>query len=395
MDIKSLAEKYTPVMLQDFHHLHRHPELSCHEKETTAYIAGILREIGLTPNTDYPEYGVSAVIQGKKPGKTILLRADIDALPITEESGCPYSSEVPGVMHACGHDIHTSGLLGAARILFDLREDLCGNVKLCFQPAEEVPHHGASKLVEAGIMENPKVDMSVGIHVNATTPVGHLTFREGAASAFGDRFTVTLHGKGGHGSDPHKSNNPIDAALSICQMIQSFRCRLCPTETALIQITKIQAGSAENIIPDTCVLGGCIRTISKEVRQQIRDKITAIIDGVCGMQDITYSLAGFNSDFPIIINDENAIKLAMASGEKLGLICEKKKIDHLGSEDFGWFANESGVPGVFVWAGCSSPAPAHNPRFRADERSLPQNAALLAQIAIDYLKEGFFFERNF
>ncbi len=388
MSIKTLAEKYSEAMLRDFHHLHQHPELSCQEKETTEYIANALREIGLTPCTDYPEYGVSAIIQGGKPGKTILLRADIDALPITEESGCPYSSQVPGVMHACGHDIHTAGLLGAARILYDLREELCGNVKLCFQPAEEVPHHGASKLVEAGILENPKVDISVGIHVDAANPLGQITFLEGPASAFGDRFTATLHGKGGHGSEPHKVNNPIDAALAICQMIQSFRCKLSPTDIALIQITKIQAGSVENVIPDTCVLGGCIRTVSKEIRQQIRSKITDIIDGVCKMQGVSYSLSGFNSDFPIVINDETAVKLAETSAEKLGLHCIKGKISRLGSEDFGWYANESGVPGVFIWAGCGSPYPAHNPRFRADERSLPQNAGLLAQIAIDYLREG-------
>ncbi len=386
MDIKVLAEKYTASMIQDFHHLHRHPELSCHEKETTAYIANILREVGLTPNTDYPEYGVSAVIEGGNPGKTILLRADIDALPITEESGCSYSSEIPGVMHACGHDVHTAGLLGAARILYELREELCGNVKLCFQPAEEVPHHGASKLVEAGIMENPKVDMSVGIHVDAENPVGQITLLEGPASAFGDRFTVTLCGKGGHGSEPHKANNPIDTALTICQMIQSFRARINPVDIASIQITKLQAGSVENIIPDQCVLGGCIRTVSKEMRQEIREKISDIVDGICKMQDISYTLEGFNSDFPIIINDDDAVELAKRSADKLGLSSQRAKIKRLGSEDFGWFANESGVPGVFIWAGCSSPAPAHNPRFRADERSLPQNAALLAQIAVDYLK---------
>ena len=391
LNIPKLSEQFSEITLNDYYHLHENPELSTQEKETTAYIVSRLREIGLEPKTDYPEYGVTALIQGAFPGKTILLRADYDALPVSECTGFEHASHHPGVMHACGHDTHTAGLLGAARILNAGKASLHGTVKLCFQPAEEVPHHGARIMVEAGALENPKVDFSAGLHVSPEFQIGEAYTKTGPVSAYGDRLFVTVRGKGAHGSSPQYANDPVGAVLMMCNMILEFRGRFAPGDGVLIQITRLQAGEAENVIPEEASFGVCIRAHSRDNREKIKSGIRKIVKEISAFYGMRYTAKGFQSDFPIVINDAMGVQLASESIRKLGMkMAKPSAFNTFGSEDFGYFANESGVPGVFVYSGSANEDPAthysaHNPKFRVDERVVMQNARILAQIAADYL----------
>ena len=217
--VKELAEKYAEEMVADRRHIHQNPELGGKEEATAAYIAQRLRQIGIEPNIQWSQHACTALLTGRPGGKVVMLRADIDALPIQEDTGLAFASRNPGVMHACGHDIHTAALLGAARILYEMRDELKGTVKFCFQPAEEIKGIGACIMVQEGVLENPKVDYVVGAHVTPSLPLGTVTAEPGPSSAYPDSFSIDITGVGCHASAPHNGKEPIRAAVAAYHMI--------------------------------------------------------------------------------------------------------------------------------------------------------------------------------
>lgn len=388
-NIKELAARYTDEMIATRRHLHRHPELGGKEEKTVAYIADRLRDIGLVPNTNYSQHACSAVLEGKKGGKVIMLRADIDALPIKEESGVLFASENEGVMHACGHDVHTSALLGAARILWDMRDELNGSVKFCFQPAEEIKGIGACIMVEDGILENPKVDFVMGAHVTPSLPVGTVTAEAGPASAYPDSFSLTVTGVGCHGSAPQNGKDPIRAAVVAYGMINDLTAKIDALEPHLIQVCALNAGSVFNIIPATATLGGTVRTLTPKSRELCRQGLLQVCRAVEEGYGVKCELSGFGAATPPVVNDPAYAPLGQASLRKVAPRMVTFNADLLGGEDFSFY-EQTGIPGFFVRYGVSNEDeathfPLHSPRFCPDESAIPLAASIYAQVALDYL----------
>ena len=249
--IRELSEQYALRQIELRRQIHTHPELGGQEFETGALIENELRSMGVEVRRGYAKTGLVGLIHGKKgSGNTILIRADMDALPMVDLLDCPYHSQNDGIAHTCGHDTHTATLLGAAYILSHLQDEFFGTVKFCFQPAEEASDGGAEAMVCDGVLEDPKVDFAIGMHVSPAKPVGYAAIEPGPITAYPDFFSITFRGKGGHGSCPSKANDPILPLVATYQMIQNIQKRISPLEPAVIQVCSLQAGTAEAVIPD-------------------------------------------------------------------------------------------------------------------------------------------------
>ena len=388
--VQQLAQQYKDEMIQTRRHLHAHPELGGKEEQTTAFITHRLRQIGLLPNTNYSQYGCTALLEGMPGGKVIMLRADIDALPIREDTGLPFASQNEGVMHACGHDVHTAALLGAAHILWDMRKELKGSVKFCFQPAEEVKGIGACIMVKDGVLENPKVDFVMGAHVTPSLPVGTVTGEPGPSSAYPDSFSLTITGVGCHGSAPQNGKDPIRAAVAAYGMINDLTARIDALEPHLIQVCAFNAGSAYNIIPGTATLGGTVRTLTPESREICHQGILQVCRAVEQAYGVRCEMSGFGPATPPVVNDPDYTPRALESLRKVipGQIVARNA-DQLGGEDFSFY-EQTGIPGFFVRYGVNNGQeatgyPLHNARFSPDEEAILIGAMAYAQVAIDYL----------
>ncbi|MBA3822908.1 MAG: amidohydrolase, partial [Ktedonobacterales bacterium] len=267
-------------LVADRRHIHQHPELGFKERETAAYVAERLAKLGIEHQTGVAQTGVVGLIHGAHPGRCVLLRADMDALPLTEETGAAYASQTPGVHHACGHDGHTAMLLAAAEILQQHRDQLHGTVKLVFQPAEEGPG-GALPMIEAGVMENPHVDACFGLHLSNDNPLGTLVVQGGALQASADTFEITINGMGGHGAAPHQTVDAIAVGAAIIGELQRIVSReIDPLDPAVITVGAFHAGSAHNIIPPRAELRGTIRTLDADVQDLIHRRIREVAEGV-------------------------------------------------------------------------------------------------------------------
>ncbi|MGX7264304.1 M20 metallopeptidase family protein [Enterococcus crotali] len=368
-------------------HLHRHPELSFHEVETAKYIQKILADFPNLEVSSLTENSVIAILKGNKPGKTIALRADIDALPIIEEADVDFPSENPGVMHACGHDTHTAMLLGAVKVLSEMQDKIAGTVKFIFQPAEEEPPGGAKLLVEAGVMDD--VDMVFGLHIAPNIPVGMVGTRKGPASAASDVFTLKIQGKGSHGSTPDLSVDPIMIGVEIINNLNNIVSRnISPFDNAVISIGEFNAGKTANVIPDTAQIQGTVRTNSKEVRVFIQKRIEAIIAGICKMYDATYDLH-YLLGYSEVNNDSAATDIVMAAAEKVvgkERMFEAPKM--MGGEDFSAYTDVK--PGSFFILGGGTAAEGcdymnHHPKFKIMEECFPVGSGMHAQIILDLL----------
>lgn len=280
--IKSLAREYFPDTVKIRRHLHQNPELSFEEKKTAAFIAAELRSIGLSPQEGIAGTGVTALIEGKNPGsRVIALRADIDALPITEQNEVPYRSQNPGVMHACGHDVHTSSLLATARILHGIRQELEGRIKLIFQPGEEKAPGGASMMIREGVLESPKVGRIIGQHVAPNIPVGKIGFREGMYMASTDEIYMRVHGKGGHGAAPHMTVDPVVVASNIIVSLQQIISRnRNPSYPSVLTFGKMIAEGATNIIPNEVYIEGTFRCMDEEWRAEGLARMQKMAEGI-------------------------------------------------------------------------------------------------------------------
>jgi amidohydrolase len=379
--------EYTRELRRDFH---RHPEMGFQEVRTAGIVARELNSLGLEVTTGIGKTGVVGLLEGDKPGAVILLRFDMDALPINEETGAEYASQNPGVMHACGHDGHTAAGLAVARLLRMHREELSGAVKLVFQPAEE-GLGGAQGMIAEGILENPKPDRVLGMHLWNERPVGWLGISDGPVMAAAEIFQLRLAGKGGHGALPNLAIDPVVAAAQVINGLQTIASRnVSPLQSAVISITMVRAGETFNVIPATAELQGTIRTFEPEVRQQVLERFRQIVHGVGSALGCEVEI-DLRSLTPAVINDpEIASQVRQTANHLLPQCPIEAAYRTMGSEDFAFVMQK--IPGCFIFVGSANPergldASHHHPRFDFDEAALPNAVALMAASAYNFLSK--------
>lgn len=375
------------------HRFHAHPELSWEEVETTRTIASLLEEMGYEEiRTGYGgETGVTAELNADKPGRRIALRADIDALPIREEAEVDYASQNDGVMHACGHDAHIAMLLGAAKLLAAMKDDIPGRIRLIFQPSEEYPtRSGADHMVREGVLEG--VDAIFGLHIWSPVESGQLGYTLGPMMASADSFFVTITGKGGHGAMPHLA---VDPTVAACQAVTSLHTivsrEVNPLRAAVVSTGQITAGKAFNVIPESVFMNGTVRTFDAEIRSYLPRRIEEIIASTCTGHRCEMDFR-YNYGLPSTINDPGFA--GMASGVAAEILGEGNvnEIDPvMGAEDFSFYLRE--IPGAFFFLGTGNAdrqtdVPHHHPRFKVDDDVLSGGVALLAGVAWRFLSGG-------
>ncbi len=383
---RSTVEQSTdifPYLQAHRRHLHAHPELSFQEVQTCAYIQEQLSVLGI-PYRVVATTGIVAHIgQGDR---CVALRADIDALPIEEQTGLPFASTVPGVMHACGHDTHTSMLLGAARLLKDREHELGGIVKLLFQPGEEKTPGGASMMIAEGALQDPVPEMIFGQHINPDAPAGTVEFVSGATMASADELYWTITGFGAHAAQPHKGRNPIMAATALVQHLQTLITQeRNPLDAGVVTVTAIHAGHATNVIPDVVEMKGTLRSFKQEWRESAWEWLASHTQQIAALYGCTASLR-IEKGYPPLFNDANATAFARSVAEDL--VGVEKVTDFepkMWAEDFAYYSQV--MPACFWMLGGRPPAQStmpglHNAAFAPDESAMITGAALLAEVAL-------------
>lgn len=388
--IKQLSETYFGDTIAIRRHLHAHPELSYKEFNTAKFVAKKLTEYGLSPIEGIAETGVVALVEGKNPSKkTIALRADMDALPIQETNEVDYKSTVPGVMHACGHDVHTSSLLTASRVLFELKEQFEGTIKLIFQPGEEKNPGGASLMIKEGVLENPNPSHIIGQHVMPLIPVGKIGFREGMYMASCDEIYLTVVGKGGHGATPELTIDPIVIASHIIIALQQIISRnASPKQPTVLTFGNIIGKGATNIIPNEVKIAGTFRAMNEEWRasalSKIRKMAESIAEGMGGRCEVEIS-----HGYPYLENNPALTRrIKTAAAQYVG---EENVVDidiTLGAEDFSYYSQQ--IPASFYRLGTRNEAKGitsyvHTPTFDIDEDALKIAPGLMAWMAVQEL----------
>ena len=388
-----LVEKYKETVLEHYRWLHQHPELSGEEKETAAYIAAALRKMGLEPQENVGGYGVTAVIEGKGEGKCIGLRADFDALPIQENTGLPYASLNPGVMHACGHDAHAAMLLGAAYVLMEMRDEFNGKVKLLFQPAEEDSANcGAPRMIADGALENPHVDAILAHHVSGSRATGTMSSKPGALTAASDRFFITIEGKACHAAAPHNGVDALLVGAQVATALQSIVARnVAPLKSAVLTIGKMTAGDRYNVLAGRCEMEGTCRNLDPTVRDMIESRMESVIKGVCEGMGASYTFRYIRGYSPTINNEALYDLWKETADELLGEEnVKRQKNADLGGEDFSFFAAQ--VPGFYYWLGScpydGKKVPAHNEKFKANTDSFIIGQRVMLTTALKYLAQN-------
>lgn len=381
-----------PYMTAVRRDIHAHPELGRQERRTQALVLRELAEMGIEAR-ECADTGVVGLIRGGKPGKTIGLRADMDALPIQEETGLPFASRNEGVMHACGHDLHTAALLGAARLLNAHRQELSGNVKLFFQPDEE-GDGGAQRMVDEGCMDNPTVEAVFGGHNTTNLDAGAFGLKYDDCYAASNEFAVTVRGKGCHGAYPASGIDPIVVASQIVVAIQTLCSRrVFATDSVVVTVGSFHAGTAPNIIPAAARLEGTIRSFGPEMRRKVCDMFRSLVEGVAASMGAEAEVELIES-YPGVVNHAGFSALVERSMVKL--VGEEhvtlQRIPNMGTEDFGAFMKELTVPGCYCDFGFGDGRkecvhPAHGCHYQANEEGLPYAAALFAQVTVDFLRE--------
>ena len=388
-EVKRLGEKYLQHMINLRETIHMYPEDGFSEFTTSKIIIEELEKLGIKVQKNVAKTGVVGLIEGKYPGKTVLLRADMDALKIQEQADVEYKSKIDGMMHACGHDGHVAGLLGAAMILNELKDNLHGNVKLVFQPAEE-RDGGALPMIEEGVLENPKVDAAFAAHLWGYLNEGEVHLKEGPMMASPDIFNIKVIGKGGHGAVPQESIDPIVITCQIVNSLQTIVSRkINPLDPVVITCGRIQGGDCHNVIPNEVELEGTIRTFNEETRNWVPKVMEDLIRWITTSQGAAYEFK-YEPKYPALINDKYMTSFAKESLKKV--VGEENVFDlkepNMGGEDFAYFAQK--VPSAFIFVGIannkSEPVIHHNPYFKWDSKNVGILAQSLSQIAIDYLK---------
>ena len=383
---------YTQSMRRDFH---MHPELGFREIRTGGVVAKELEELGFEVTKGIGKTGVVGMLEGAKPGPTLLLRFDMDALPINEETGAEYASQTPNIMHACGHDGHTAIGLTVAKILNEHKKDLVGNIKFCFQPSEEGTNGeeigGAQMMIHDGVLDTPKVDMTLSLHLWNEKPLGWVGVAQGPVMAGAEEFKVKIIGKGGHGAIPNQTVDPIVSAANIVTALQSIVSRnVGPLETAVVSVTTIHGGSAFNVIPQDVTLEGTIRTFDKRVRQTVLKRFEKIVKGVgesmgCQVEVQLKQIA------PAVFNDNAIAQKVQQTAQSIlsESILDTSGYTTMAAEDMAFMQEK--VPGCYFFIGSNDSSRKldyghHHPKFDFDEDALVRGVALMASAATDILK---------
>ena len=389
--VRDDIDEILPGVIADRRHLHQHPELGFQEVETARFVEERLRAIGIQEiQTGIATTGLTGLIRGGKgPGKVVLLRADMDALPIHEQNDVEYKSLHDGVMHACGHDAHTAMLMGIARVLHDRRDEFAGTVKVLFQPAEE-GGGGARVMIEEGVLDAPNVDAVFGMHMAQETPVGKIAVRPGPAMAAADRFTIVIKGKGGHGAAPHLTVDPIAIGAQIVVALQTIVAReIDPIQPAVVTVGAFLAGEAANVIPDSAELRGTVRSFDPDVRTQLQERITALVQGIATAMRAEAEVR-YNPGYPPTVNEPEMT--ALVREVAIGVVGEENVIEEpvkMGAEDFSYFLEAR--PGSFFFVGTRNPDKGfvwghHHPRFDIDEEGMGYGMETMIQTVLRYLE---------
>jgi amidohydrolase len=379
-----------PVVIADRRQFHEHPELGFQEFETARGVVERLRAMGVEDiRTEIAVTGVTGLIHGGKgPGNVVLLRADMDALPILEENDVEYVSQIPGKMHACGHDAHTAMLLGIARVLTERKDEFAGTVKLLFQPAEE-GGGGAKIMIDEGVLSDPNVDAVFGMHMDQGSPVGTISTRPGPLLAAADRFHVTIRGKGGHGAHPDLTHDPIAIGAQIVTALQTIVAReIDPIQPAVCTVGALIAGDAANVIPDTAILRGTLRSFDPEVREHLAEAVERLCRGIgeAMRAEIEYE---YRPGYPATINEATMTQLVMeVAAEVVGAENVIEKAQSMGAEDFSYFLEER--PGCFYFVGSVNEEKGltwghHHPKFDIDEESMAHGMEVMIRTVLRYL----------
>lgn len=370
--------------------LHRHPEIGYEEVRTSAIVAEHLQSLGLEVQTGIGKTGVVGLLRGIEPGPTIALRADMDALPIQDAKDTSYTSQTAGKAHLCGHDAHTTMLMGAAQLLSSIGRPASGNIKFVFQPAEE-GLAGADAMIKDGVLEHPHVDAMTGLHVYPSLQVGEVSVCKGIAFASADFFTLRIIGKGGHGARPHEGIDAIAISAQVISALQNVTSRMIdPLETAVVSIGQIRGGTMAAAIASEVEMVGTVRTLSADVRQQMPTKIRQVIEGIVSSFGADYEL-DYKMNYPVVKNDNQMVDFLTATCD---LMAEGPEWQYTrpstGGEDFAFYAEQ--VPAVFFRLGTSNGQPEtsyplHHPMFDLDESALPYGVATLSALALHYLAQ--------
>ncbi len=363
------------------------PEPAYTEEKTSAYVAEYLRREGLAVQTGIARHGVVGLLLTGRPGPTLMIRADMDALPIQEETGLPFASLHPGAMHACGHDAHMAMVLGAAGALEGMKERLRGQVKFVFQPAEEGPG-GARPMIEAGVMENPKVDYSVGCHLWPGSPQGTIGIRAGTVMAAMDRFDIRILGRGGHGAMPHLCVDALDVGCQIVNALQRIVSRqMNPLNPSVVTVATFHAGSAFNVLPGEAELSGTTRTFDREIWHSWEQRLERVVRGVCESMGARYELK-FAQGYPPTVNDpEMAERIRRCAEEVVGPEKVVEPQPTMGGEDMAFFLERSKGAFFFLGVGREGGATLHNPKFDFAEEVLLLGTETYCRLALDLLGE--------
>jgi hippurate hydrolase len=389
MNIKKKIEQITPEMLKWRHSIHSKPELAYQEKDTSDFISKKLREFGIEVHQGIGKTGVVGIIKGKDSNseRAIGIRADMDALPMTEKTNLPYTSKNEGAMHACGHDGHSTMLLGAAKYLAETR-NFYGTVYCIFQPAEEGGNAGAKAMINDGLFKKFKIDTVWGIHNWPGIPLGQAVIHEGFAMAGGDIIVFTIEGKGGHAAQPQYSNDPIVAAGFTITALQSLISRqLDPFKNAVLSLTKIEGGSAFNVIPDTVTIGGTLRSTNEHIRNDMLKKIKKVALNACEISNCKVNIE-IRPGYPSTINDEKSAKLATEIFKNTfgDSFINIEETPTMGSEDFSYMLKEK--PGAYIWLGAGEDAEKlHSAHYDFNDALLPIGAEYWANLAETILVE--------
>ncbi len=406
INVDAMATKVEPDVIKWRHHFHEFPELSNREFKTAEYVADYLKSLGLEVQTGVAKTGVVAILDSGKPGPVVALRADMDGLPVKEENDLPFRSQQIGeyngnqvpVMHACGHDTHMAMLMGAAKILTEIKGELKGKVKFIFQPAEEgAPageKGGAEVMVAEGVLKNPDVDAIFGLHISANTDVGKVRYNSGGTMAAVDPFKIVIHGKQAHGAYPWKSVDPVVTAAQMIMSMQTIVSRELKLidDAAVVSVGSIHGGNRSNIIPSEVELVGTIRTLNKSAREHIYEalprKVKAIAESMGAEAELTLPLDYY---YPITYNDPELTKTMLPTMQRTaGMENTLLSKPVTGAEDFSFFQEK--VPGLYVWVGgkpldvTEEDSPAHHtPEFYVDDSGMKLGVKLLTNFTLDYM----------
>ena len=381
-DIHKCVQDQKDFIIQTRRDLHRIPETAFNEEKTAHYLADALKGLDMDVETGIAARGIVALMKTGKPGPTILFRADMDALPLSEATGLPFSSTHAGVMHACGHDAHMAMVLGTALVLNELKEGLCGNIKFLFQPAEEGPG-GAKPMIEAGVMQNPTVDYAFGCHVWPDIPEGSVGIVSGPFMAAMDRFDIKIIGKGGHGAMPHECVDALEVGTQVVNALQRMVSRHSdPLEPAVVTVGTFNAGTAFNIIPGEAILSGTTRTFSDAVWEQWEESMRKIVNNVCAAMGADVEMT-YTQGYPVTVNDADMTDLVKKCAEKVvgpdNILTPRKT---MGGEDFSFFLREAQGAYFALGTGYEGGASVHNPAFDFNEGILLTGVETFCRIAI-------------